>query len=87
MNQEAIKPFGAVRDTNTFKQLKKIAADYKFTFDTPLDKIPEKALEIILFGGDNSYGVKYGNVANDYLYDLANEGIVNMVERWYRFRF
>jgi len=84
LNQEAIKPFGAVRDTNTFKQLNKIAADYKFTFDTPLDKIPEKALEIILFGGDNSYGVKYGNVANDYLYDLANEGIVNMVERWYR---
>lgn len=84
INQEAIKPFGAVRDNNTFKQLKKIAADYNFSFDTPVDKIPEKALEMILNGGDNSYGVTYGNVANDYLYDLANEGIVNMVERWYR---
>ncbi|MGB4838276.1 MAG: excinuclease ABC subunit UvrA [Saprospiraceae bacterium] len=84
INQEAIKPFGAVRDNSTFKQLKKIAADYNFKFSTPVKDIPEVALNMILYGGDNSYGVKYGNVANDYVYDLANEGIINMVERWYR---
>ncbi|CAG0898805.1 unnamed protein product [Darwinula stevensoni] len=58
-------------------------ADVDFNADGEIDvdealrvtnKIPEKALEIILHGGDNSYGVAYGNVANDYLYDLANEG-------------
>jgi excinuclease ABC subunit A len=84
INDEAIKPFGAVRDNNTFKQLKKIASAHKFSFATPVKDIPEKALNIILYGGDTSYGVTYGNVANDYLYDLASEGIVNMVERWYR---
>ena len=84
IEEEAIKPFGAVRDNNTFKQLKKIATDYKFSFSTAVQDIPEKPLNIILYGGDKSYGVNYGNVANDYLYDLASEGIVNMVERWYR---
>lgn len=46
--------------------------------------IPADALETILSGGNTSYGVKYGTVANDYVYDLAVEGITNMVERWYR---
>jgi excinuclease ABC subunit A len=84
INKEGIKPFGAVRDNSTFKQLKKIADDFKFTFDTPVAKIPEKALDIILFGGDQSFGKAYTNVSNEYLYDLAQEGIANMVERWYR---
>ena len=84
INEEGIKPFGAVRDNSTFKQLKKIAEDYHFTFDTPVKDIPADALETILSGGNTSYGVKYGTVANDYVYDLAVEGITNMVERWYR---
>lgn len=84
INQEGITPFGAVRDNSTFKQLKKIAEDFNFTFDTPVKDMPEAALETILYGGNKSYGVKYGTVANDYVYDLAVEGITKMVERWYR---
>jgi excinuclease ABC subunit A len=84
ISQEGIAPFGAVRDNSTFKQLKKIGQDYNFTFDTPVKDLPAEALETILYGGNNSYGVKYGNVANDYVYDLAVEGITNMVERWYK---
>jgi len=84
ISQEGIAPFGAVRDNSTFKQLKKIGQDYNFTFDTPVKDLPAEALDTILYGGNNSYGVKYGNVANDYVYDLAVEGISNMVERWYK---
>lgn len=84
INQEGITPFGAVRDNSTFKQLKKIAEDFNFTFDTPVKDMPEAALETILYGGNKSYGVKYGTVANDHVYDLAVEGITKMVERWYR---
>ncbi|MFZ1750350.1 MAG: excinuclease ABC subunit UvrA, partial [Saprospiraceae bacterium] len=84
IQDEAIKPFGVVRDNSTFKQLKQIAAKYKFTFKTPVKDIPAEALDIILYGGDTSYGIKHGIVANDYLYDLGGEGIANMTERWYR---
>lgn len=84
INQEAILPFGAVRDNNTFKQLKKLATKYKFTFDTPIEKMPAQALQIILYGGDGSLGYPYGNAVSDYIYDLGSEGIVNMLERWYQ---
>lgn len=84
INQEGIKPFGAVRDNSTFKQLKKIAAEHKFTFDTPISEIPADALKIILHGGEKSFGNIYTKIGNEYLYDLGQEGIANMVERWYR---
>ena len=84
INKEGIKPFGAVRENSTFKQLKKIAKDHHFTFDTPVSKIPDAALNMILYGGDATYGVNKGVVQNDYLYDLASEGIATMVERWYK---
>jgi excinuclease ABC subunit A len=84
INQEGIKPFGAVRDTSTFRQLTQIAKDHKFTFDTPICKIPKEALDMMLNGGTKTYGIKYGFVQNDYLFDVANEGISNMLERWYK---
>ena len=83
INQEGIKPFGEVRDNMTFKQLRAIAKQYKFSFSTPVKDIPEEALQTILHGGDESYKIKINN-KHDFVYDLAYEGIVNMLDRWYR---
>ena len=84
IQEEGIKPFGAVRDNSTFKQIRKIAEEFKFSLTTPVDNIPEKALQIMLYGGDQSFGKVFFNTTNEYLYDLGQEGIANMVERWYR---
>lgn len=85
INQEGIKPFGAVRDNSTFKQLTKIAKKYKFTFDTPVKNIPKSALKILLYGGESELSeISYGIVHNDYIYNRGEFGIVNMLERWYR---
>jgi len=84
INEEAIKPLGAVRDNSTFRQLKALAKDNGFSFSTPVREIPQIALDAILYGGDKKYQIKQGIVANDYVYDLAAEGITNLVERWYR---
>jgi len=83
INEEGIRPFGAVRDNNTFKQLKKIAKEHKFDFNTTIKDIPQKALDIILYGGEAAGSVVASFVQNDYLYDLGSEGIANMLERWY----
>ncbi len=82
INEKGIAPFGEVRDNWTFKQLKSLADKFKFTFDTPIKKISEEALEIILNGGDKSF--KVPNVKHDFVYNLAYEGILKMLERWYR---
>ena len=84
INEEAIKAFGEVRDNLTFKQLRSISKKYKFSFSTPIKDIPEKALNSILYGGDESFKVDLRFAKHDFNYNLAYEGIINMLERWYR---
>lgn len=82
INQIGIVPFGEVRQNMTFQQLRSIAKKFNFTFATPVREIPKKALDTILHGGDDSLTLKmtYGQ---DMSYNLAYEGLVNMLERWY----
>ena len=84
INDVGIVPFGEVRDNMTFKQLRKIAKKYKFTFSTPINKIPKKALEAILHGGSEDFDVDLRYSTHDLTYNLAHEGITNMLERWFR---
>lgn len=83
INDAGIAPFGEVRDNMTFKQLREIAKKYNFTFSTPIKDIPEDALKIILRGGDNSFRVRGRKKKQDFSYNLAKEGIVPMLKRWY----
>lgn len=84
INDQGIAPFGEVRDNTTFKQLREISKKYKFTFATPVKKIPKKALEIILNGGDETYNKAYNSIKHDFVYNLASEGLLSMLTRWYR---
>lgn len=83
INDAGIAPFGEVRDNMTFKQLRDIAKKYNFTFSTPIKEIPEEALKIILRGGDNSFRVRGRRKKQDFSYNLAKEGIIPMLKRWY----
>ena len=81
IQEVGILPFGEVRSTNMFKQLRKIAKKHKFTFKTPINEIPEKALELILHG--NGKGVTPQFSKYDMMYELEDEGLIPMLERWY----
>ncbi len=83
INHEGIAAFGEVRNNYTFKQLRQIAKKYGFSFATPVREIPEEALEIILYGGKKGLTKSPSHVSSDYIYNLASEGIVNMLQRWY----
>ncbi len=84
INEQGIVPFGEVRDNMTFKQLRTISKRYKFNFSTPVKDMPEKALETILHGGDDSFDTKLKfNSSHDFSYNLAQEGLLNMLSRWY----
>ncbi len=84
INQEGIVPFGTVRDTSTFRQLKNMAKRYNFTFDTPIKDIPPVALNLILHGNPHSYKPTKYNVYSDYVYDIEELGLVNLLGRWYK---
>ncbi|MEO1513675.1 MAG: excinuclease ABC subunit UvrA [Bacteroidota bacterium] len=84
INEVGIVPFGEVRDNMTFKQLRSIARKYKFSFATPVKDIPKEALDTILYGGNDSFSVNLRHSKHDFTYNLAQEGLVNMLIRWYK---
>ena len=83
INDVGIAPFGEVRDNWTFRQLRQIAKKYTFSFSTPVNEIPEEALTTILHGGNDDFPVNLRHSKHDFTYELASEGLVNMIKRWY----
>ncbi len=79
----AIVPLGEVRPSFMFNQLRAIAKKYKFSFETPVKDIPEKAMYTILYGGDETFKIDAGGDEEGWNYNLATEGIMNMLKRWY----
>lgn len=84
INDVAIVPLGEVRQNFIFTQLRAIAKKFNFTFATPVKDIPQEAMNVILYGGDESFKVEMGlSDGDEWTYNLATEGIVNMLKRWY----
>ncbi|HRK81784.1 MAG TPA: excinuclease ABC subunit UvrA [Saprospiraceae bacterium] len=83
INDIGIAPLGEVRENIMFQQLRGIAKKYNFSFSTPVKDIPQEAMQIILHGGDNSFPVKVNYGDSDISYNIAVEGLLNMLKRWY----
>jgi excinuclease ABC subunit A len=83
INDIAFIPFGEVRDNLTFKQLRALAKKYKFSFSTPANEIPKEALDVILNGGGEALEVSVNWGGDEWTYNLAAEGLVNMLKRTY----
>jgi excinuclease ABC subunit A len=81
INDVGIVPFGEVRDNLTFKQLRALAKKYKFAFSTPIREIPKEAMDVILNGGGDSLEVTVTWGGDEWTYNLAAEGLVNMLKR------
>jgi excinuclease ABC subunit A len=83
INEVGIVPLGEVRENFIFKQLRSIAKKHNFSFSTPVRDIPEKALQVILYGGGESTEVTTSYGDDEWTYNLAAEGMLNMLKRWY----
>ena len=83
INEVGIVPLGEVRDNLTFKQLRAMAKKFKFSFSTPVKDLPEEALNAILNGGGEALEVNVNWGGDEWTYNLAAEGVVNMLKRYY----
>ena len=72
-----ITPVGAIRDVFIFKQLESIAKKYDFSIHDPIDKIPEDAMNLILYGSDELFRIGSGESS----YMASFGGILAMVEQ------
>jgi len=76
-----IIPIGEYKTNWVFKQIEAIALKYHFSLKDPIKKIPEHALNIILYGADEMFKVKTEPGSNAYSYSLSFEGIVNFLSK------
>jgi excinuclease ABC subunit A len=83
INEVGIVPLGEVRENMLFKQLRALAKKHNFNFSTPVADIPEAALNAILFGGDEELKVDVTWGGDEWSYNLAYDGLFNMLKRWY----
>lgn len=85
INDGGLVPLGEARDTFTFKQVQQLARKYKFSLTAPISDIPQKALNVLLFGDENGkleVDMDFdGNGSNGYATEY--EGVVNMVRRYF----
>ncbi|MFB6455444.1 excinuclease ABC subunit UvrA [Chitinophaga sp. Hz27] len=88
LNDGGLKPLGESRDTYTFKQVEKLAKKYKFSLTGPISDIPQKALNVLLFGDENGKleeDVDFSAAATEDVtkYSVDFEGVVNTVRRFF----
>lgn len=74
-----IAPLGKYRNSLIFWQIEAIANKYKFTLNTPIKDIPEKALNIILYGSEETFPLQNTPLGSSANYFLSFEGIINYV--------
>jgi excinuclease ABC subunit A len=93
INEGAIVPLGEEREAYAFKQVQQLARKHKFSLDKPVRDLPERALNILLFGKETveeNNGDGYTQMDVEIDVDVENipvsdvyEGVINMVKRWF----
>jgi excinuclease ABC subunit A len=84
INDGGIAPLGENRDAWIFNQVKALGKQYKIDLNAPINLIPTKVINILLYGAeDGKIDVQVAYDEKPQVYQTEFEGIVNMVIRWY----
>tara|TARA_B100000963_G_scaffold361435_1_gene396821 strand:+ start:104629 stop:107469 length:2841 start_codon:yes stop_codon:yes gene_type:complete len=79
-----IIPLGPESNTWSFSQIKSIAKFYNFDIKIPISEIPNKALDVILFGDNKIFSVESKTLGVKRNYKIEYEGIVNFIQNQYQ---
>ena len=79
-----IVPLGEHKNSWMFKQLELIAERFKFSLSTPIKKIPEEALNIILYGGNEKFNIISKSAGITRNYEIDFEGIINFISNQFK---
>jgi len=85
----AIIPLGEEREAHVFRQVQQVAKKYKINLDKPVKELPQKALNVLLYGKEVIDENMNEDVDMDIqssestFYETEYEGVVNMVKRWF----
>jgi excinuclease ABC subunit A len=87
INEGAIAPLGGEREAYIFRQVQTLSRKNKFSLDKPVKELPEKVLNLLLYGKDtpeeNELQFDDEAVSGDNVYSGEFEGVVTQVKRWF----
>lgn len=85
INEEGIAALGKPRQTWLWSQIRSVAKKNKFNFDTPIEEIPKKFINILLNGaGDEKFEVEYTyNSGRKVVYKHRFNGILHSLQHYY----
>lgn len=83
IKQGALAPQGPQKSNWIFKQLELIAERYNFKLSDPFKDIPQDAVDIILYGGNEKFEVASKTLGITRTYKIDFEGIANFIENTY----
>lgn len=85
INEEGLAPLGKPRQTWAWSQVRAIAKRYGFNFDTPIGKIPKKAMNVLLNGaGDEKFEIEYRyQNGRTVMYKHRFGGLLDVLKHYY----
>ncbi|WP_062058446.1 excinuclease ABC subunit UvrA [Aquimarina longa] len=79
-----LAPQGTQKKDWIFKQLELIAQRFDFKLSDPIHKIPEEAMQIILYGGKEKFNINSKTLGVNREYKIDFEGIATFIENTYK---
>lgn len=77
--QGGLAPLGTHKKSWTYKQIETIAKCYSFQLTDPIERIPEKALEVILRGSQEKFKILSPTLGLTLSYKIDFEGLENYI--------
>lgn len=75
-----IAPLGEYKKSWAFKQIETIAQRFGFELTDPISKIPQEAIDVLLYGGNESFEVDSKSLGVKRTYKIDYEGISNFIK-------
>jgi len=79
-----LSPLGEQKSSWIFKQLELIAERYNFKLTDSIENIPKKAMDIILYGGNEKFDVVSKTMGITRNYAIEFEGVISFIESQYK---
>lgn len=83
IKEGGIEPLGEEREAYMFKNVAQIARKNKISLDKPIKEIPEKGLNLLLFGNETGEVKSISAYEETDTYEGEFEGIIPMLSRWF----
>lgn len=83
IKQGGIAPLGDYKNNWVFKQVEALGSKYGFKLNQPISEISEEALQVILYGTDESVTVKSDLLGINKTYQVNFPGVANIVLQQY----